>query len=64
MKVTAALLALLMMSPVFAANTPEPQADAEQAVTKKKLTVAHIEIHGHYPEGAAAPACSVKSSKR
>jgi protease-4 len=55
MKVTAALLALLMMSPVFAANTPEPQADAEQAVAKKKLTVAHIEIHGSYPEGAAAP---------
>jgi protease-4 len=55
MKVTAALLALLMVSPVFAANTPEPQADAEQAATKKKLTVAHIEIHGHYPEGAAAP---------
>ncbi len=59
MKLSVPLLLLLCVSPAFAANTPganTPQAaDAEKAVTKKKLSVAHIELSGHYPEGAAAP---------
>ncbi len=58
MKLIAPVLAILLVSPAFAANTPDsttPQpADAAQVV-KKKLTVAHIEIHGAYPEGAGAP---------
>lgn len=58
MKLIAPVLAMLLVSPAFAANTPDsttPQpADAAQVV-KKKLTVAHIEIHGAYPEGAGAP---------
>ncbi|MEI8378719.1 MAG: signal peptide peptidase SppA [Planctomycetota bacterium] len=59
MKLTATLLTtLLLISPAIAANTPDPnapQADAAAAVAKKKLTVAHIEIGGGYPEGAGAP---------
>lgn len=59
MKLTATLLTtLLLISPAIAANTPEPnapQADAAAAAAKKKLTVAHIEISGGYPEGAGAP---------
>lgn len=59
MKLTATLLTtLLLISPAIAANTPEPnapQADAAAAAVKKKLTVAHIEISGGYPEGAGAP---------
>lgn len=58
MKLIAPVLAMLLVSPAFAANTPgstTPQpADAAQVV-KKKLDVAHIEIHGAYPEGAGAP---------
>lgn len=59
MKLTATLLTtLLLISSAIAANTPEPnapQADAAAAAAKKKLTVAHIEISGGYPEGAGAP---------
>ncbi len=59
MKLTATLLTtLLLIAPAIAANTPDPnlpQADAAAAVAKKKLTVAHIEIGGGYPEGAGAP---------
>jgi protease-4 len=29
--------------------------DAEKAVARKKLSVAHIEVNGAYPEGASAP---------
>lgn len=57
MKLLVPVLAMLLMSPAFAADTPETKtqpADAAQAA-KKKLTVAHIEIHGAYPEGAGAP---------
>lgn len=58
MKLIAPVLAMLLVSPAFAANTPAsttPQpADAAQVV-KKKLNVAHIEIHGAYSEGAGAP---------
>ena len=54
MKLSLALLTWMLVSPVFAANTPQP-ADAEKPATKKKLSVAHIELHGHYPEGAAPP---------
>lgn len=58
MKLIAPVLAMLLASPAFAANTPAsttPQpADAAQVV-KKKLQVAHIEIHGAYPEGAGTP---------
>jgi len=58
MKLIAPVLAMLLVSPVFAANTPDsttPQpADAAQVV-RKKLNVAHIEVHGAYPEGAGAP---------
>lgn len=55
MKISASLLALLLVTPALVASAAEPQADAEQAVSKKKLTVAHIEIKGGYPEGASAP---------
>ena len=59
MKMTVTLLTTLMLiSPALAANTPDPnapQADAAVAAAKKKLTVAHIEISGGYPEGAGAP---------
>ena len=59
MKLTVTLLTtLLLISPALAANTPDPnapQADAAVAAAKKKLTVAHIEISGGYPEGAGAP---------
>lgn len=55
MKISVSLLALLLVTPALVANAAEPQADAEQAVSKKKLTVAHIEIKGGYPEGASAP---------
>ena len=54
MKRIVPLLLMLFVSPVFAANTPQA-ADAEKAVTKKKLSVAHIELSGSYPEGAGAP---------
>jgi protease-4 len=59
MKLIAPLLLLFVVSPAFAAealgaNAPQA-ADAEKAIPKKKLTVAHIELSGHYPEGAAAP---------
>ncbi|MFO1045773.1 MAG: signal peptide peptidase SppA [Planctomycetaceae bacterium] len=59
MKLTVTLLMTLMLiSPALAANAPDPnalQADAAVAAAKKKLTVAHIEISGGYPEGAGAP---------
>lgn len=57
MKLIVPVLAMLLVAPAFAADTPETKtqpADAAQAA-KKKLTVAHIEIHGAYPEGAGAP---------
>lgn len=58
MKLIAPVLAMLLVSPALAANTPDsttPQpADAAQVV-RKKLNVAHIEVHGAYPEGAGAP---------
>ncbi|MBS0204450.1 MAG: signal peptide peptidase SppA [Planctomycetes bacterium] len=46
---------MLLVSPTFAADTKTPQpADAAKAI-KKKLSVAHIELHGAYPEGTGAP---------
>lgn len=60
MKLMACLFLMVASAPLLAANTPDtakaPQvADAEKVVTPKKLTVAHIEVHGAYPEGAGAP---------
>ena len=48
-------LALLSVSPLFAANAPGDAADKAEAVAKKKLSVAHIEITGGYSEGVSAP---------
>ena len=48
-------LALLSVSPLFAANVPGDAADKAEAVAKKKLSVAHIEITGGYSEGVSAP---------
>lgn len=59
MRLTAALLtSILVANSTFAANTPAPntpQVDAAAVVPKIKLTVAHIEVGGAYPEGAGAP---------
>ena len=48
-------LALFSVSPLFAANAPGDTVDKAEAGTKKKLSVAHIEITGGYSEGVSAP---------
>ena len=64
MRLFGSFLCLMLLSPAFAANTPdskddkdktEKAADATQASGKKKLTVAHIEVKGGYAEGTTAP---------
>ena len=48
-------LALFSVSPLLAANAPGDAADKVEAVAKKKLSVAHIEITGGYSEGVSTP---------
>ena len=48
-------LALFSVSPMLAANAPGDAADKVEAVAKKKLSVAHIEITGGYSEGVSTP---------
>lgn len=48
-------LALFSVSPLLAANAPGDAAEKAEAVAKKKLSVAHIEITGGYSEGVTAP---------
>ncbi len=48
-------LALLSVSPLLAANAPGDAGDKAEAVAKKKLSVAHIEITGGYSEGVSVP---------
>ena len=48
-------LVLFSVSPLLAANAPGDAADKVEAVAKKKLSVAHIEITGGYSEGVSAP---------
>ena len=48
-------LALFSVSPLLAANAPGDAADKAEAVAKKKLSVAHIEITGGYSEGVSTP---------
>ena len=53
------LLTMLLAINVFAVRAPgadtAQSADAEKVVAKKKLSAAHIELHGSYAEGAGAP---------
>lgn len=56
MKWICPLLWLGLVSPLFAADTKNPDpVDAAKAIAPRKLSVAHIELSGHYPEGAGAP---------
>ena len=55
MRLFTVLLSLFMIAPAYAANTPGDAADKADAATKKKLSVAHIEITGGYSEGVSAP---------
>jgi protease IV len=59
MKLFAPVLSILFAASAFAANAPGDNdakaADAAKPAAKKKLTVAHIEIKGSYPEGTGAP---------
>lgn len=56
MKWIVPLLWLALVTPLFAADTKNPDAaDAAKAIAPKKLSVAHIELKGSYPEGAGAP---------
>ena len=56
MKWIAPLLWLGLMTPLLAADTKTNQpADAAKAIAPKKLSVAHIELSGSYPEGSGAP---------
>ena len=48
-------LALFSVSPLLAANAPGDAAEKAEAVAKKKLSAAHIEITGGYSEGVTAP---------
>jgi len=55
MKLFHSALILLLAAPAFAADSAAKQpADAAQAA-RKKVTLAHIEISGSYPEGGTAP---------
>ena len=53
------LFTMLLAINVFAVRAPgadtAQSADAEKVVAKKKLSAAHIELHGSYAEGAGAP---------
>ena len=55
MRLFAVMLSLFVIAPVYAANAPGDASDKADAASKKKLSVAHIEIKGHYAEGATAP---------
>ncbi len=57
MKLFAVMLSLFVIAPVCvsAADAPGDVADKVEAAAKKKLSVAHIEIHGSYSEGVSAP---------
>ncbi len=48
-------LALFSVSPLLAANAPGDASEKAEAVAKKKLSVAHIEITGGYSEGVSVP---------